>query len=281
MKTILIQTLVMLAMIIGSCSCTQSKEQIITKKHNFVVVLDLSDRLLSNGQAEKDCAIINAAFNEFEKLARNPLIVTSKDKFLIRIIPQKGSKLRQDIYENKLNLDLSLVEAARKNSVFVAFKNDLQKNLTELYNEARLGEKHGNYAGVDIWKFFNNEINSVLSGDAENKITILTDGYFDFNDNTHVIRSGNRYTSTSFLQKINSRDWQAKSEKEDIGLLPVSIKTKAKWVLAGICSKQQNDILMESKLVYFWKKWLRESGADEPKIILDGASSVMANAYKQ
>ena len=279
MKTIFSQILGVLIIIISSCSCTYSSEQIISKKHNYVVILDLSDRLLYQGQAEKDSAIIIAAFNEFEKSARSPLIVTSNDRFIVRIIPQKGSPLKQDYYENKLCLDLSTIDAARKNSTFVAFKNDLSKTISELYKEAHLGNRSDNYFGVDIWKFFNDQINTVLKKDAENKVVMITDGYFDFNVNTHVIHSRNKCSCTDFLQKLNRKDWQTKAEKDSIGIIPVSINTKAKWVIAGIHSKQPNNILMEEELIYFWKKWLKESGADEPKIVLDGASSVMMGEY--
>ena len=280
MKNIFSQILGAIIIIISSCSCTHSNEQIISKKHNYVVILDLSDRLLYQGQAEKDSAIILAAFNEFEKSARSPLIVTSNDRFIIRILPQKGSPLKQDFFENKLNLDLSTIDAAHKNNMFVAFKSELTKTISELYKEAHLGNKSENYFGVDIWKFFNDQINTVLKNDAENKVVMLTDGYFDFNVNTHVIHNRNKCSCTDFLKKLNGKDWQTKAEKDGVGLIPVTISTKAKWVIAGIHSKQPNNILMEEELIYFWKKWLKESGADEPKIVLDGASSVMINQYK-
>ena len=270
---------ILLAIIISSCGCRQNNEQTYSKKHNYVVILDLSDRLLNNSQTEKDSAIITAAFNEFEKIARSPLIVTSKDRFVVRIIAQKGSPLHQDVYENKLNLDLSSIDAAHKNSSFVGFKLNLPKIISDLYRTAHLGSNSKDFFGVDIWKFFNDEINTELRSDADNKVVVLTDGYFDFNDNTHVLSAGNKYTNTSFLNGFTGKDWQANADKNNIGLVQVSIKTKAQWVIAGLHGKQANDILMEQKLQYFWKKWLIESGADTPKFILDNASSVMVGQY--
>ena len=271
---------ILLIFIISSCGCRQNNDQVIPIKHNYVVVLDLSDRLLNNGQSEKDSALIMAAFNEFEKTARNPLIVTSNDRFTIRIIPQNGSSLLKDNYENKLSIDLSAIDAAHKNSVFVAFKSELTQTISQLYKEAHLGNSSKDYFGVDIWKFFHDEINNELRNDAANKVMIVTDGYFDFNENTHVISTGNKYTSTSFFNSLKGKDWQAKAEQDSIGLIPVVIKIKAHWVIAGIQAKNP-DVLMPTKLVYFWKKWLKESGADEPKVILDNASSVMVGQYSK
>jgi hypothetical protein len=261
----------LIMIIISSCGCRQNNEQIATKKHNYLVILDLSDRLLNNGQTEKDSAIILAAFNEFEKTAKSPLIVTSNDRFVVRIIAQKGSPLHQD---------LSSVDAAHKNSSFVAFKENLSKTISELYHEAHLGNRSNDYFGIDIWKFFNDEINAEMRPGSENKVVVLTDGYFDFNDNTHVIRTGNKYTSTSFLSSLRGKDWQAEAAQDSTGLIPVSIRTKAQWIIAGLHGKQADDILVEQKLEYFWKKWLKESGAEEPKIILDNASTVMVNQYR-
>ena len=279
MKTTAPLLAILLVIIISSCGCRQNNDQIFPKKHNYVIILDLSDRLLNSGQAEKDSAIITAVFNEFEKTARNPLIVTSYDRFVIRIIAQKGSPLHQDFYENKLNLDLSSIDAAHKNSTFVAFKNTLPKIISDLYRDAYLGSSSKDYFGVDIWKFFNDEINTELRTDADNKVVVLTDGYFDFNDNTHVLNAGNKHTGTSFLNEFTGKDWHVTAERNNIGLMPVSIKTKAQWVIAGLHGKQANDILMEQKLQYFWKKWLTESGSSSPKFILDNARSVMVGQY--
>lgn len=279
MKAISIQLIViLLIIIISSCGCRQNNEQVIPKKHNYLIILDLSDRLLNNGQSEKDSAIILAAFNEFEKTARSPLIVTSNDRFTIRIIPQHSSSLLKDNYENKLSIDLSVIDAAHKNGTFVALKNELSKTISQLYKDAHLGNSSKDYFGVDIWKFFHDELNNELRADAENKAIILTDGYFDFNETSHVIGRRNKYTSTSFFNNLKGSDWQAKAELDSLGLIPVAIKIKTKWVIAGIQAKSA-DILMPTKLVYFWKKWLKESGTSEPKIILDNASSVMVNQY--
>ena len=114
--------------------------------------------------------------------------------------------------------------------------------------------------------------------DAVNKVIIVTDGYFDFNDNSSVVHRRNQHTNTNFINGLKGVDWKANAVKDSIGLIPVSIQTKATWIIAGLQPKN-SDILMADKLAYFWEKWLVESGANSPKIILDNSSSVMVNQY--
>ena len=56
------------------------------------------------------------------------------------------------------------------------------KNLSNLYQQAYLGNKDSDYPGVDIWQYFNEQINTDLDSKYNNKILVLTDGYFDFED---------------------------------------------------------------------------------------------------
>ncbi|MEY4875196.1 MAG: hypothetical protein RL708_345 [Bacteroidota bacterium] len=278
MKSILFFSIIF-SLAFFNISCNRNNENPISTQHNFVVVLDLSDRLLNANQKEKDSCMIMATFKEFEDSARKTLILTSTDRFSVRIIPQKNSPLQQDYFENKLSLDLSKIDAAHKNSDFEKLKKELPNLIATLYHQANLGVKSDNYFGVDIWKFFNNEMNDELMADAINKVIVITDGYFDFNDNTHVLQQKNKYTSTQFLNALTMNDWQTKASIDDVGLVPVNISKKTKWVIVGLQSKNQNDIEMEQKLEYFWQKWLIESNQSKPKFILNNACKVMIEQY--
>lgn len=132
-----------------------------------------------------------------------------------------------------------------------------------LYQQAYLGNKTSDFAGVDIWQYFNEQINSDLDSKYNNKVLIITDGYFDFEDKKHGITNNNLSTTTSpLLRKMNSSGWQKISDDNEIGLLPVKLTSEAKWLLCGIQPKAGNKDLLESeKLCYLWKKWLRNSGA--------------------
>lgn len=262
MKKILI--IIALAVSIYSCSSNAEVKSRNLKNDNYVVVLDLSDRIIQKSdQVDIDTNAIRAAFEKFEESVQNNLVVKSGDKFSIRIIPQKLSSLSGNTFENTLSIDLGKYNAAEKLKHLIEFKNTFGNQLKLLYQQAYLGNKTSDFAGVDIWQYFNEQINSDIDRRCNNKVLIITDGYFDFEDKKHGITNNNLSTTTSsLLKKMNSSDWQKIADDDEIGLLPVKLTSEAKWLVCGIQPKVGNEDLLESeKLSYLWKKWLQNSGA--------------------
>ena len=276
MKKIILSLITIVTLTLTSCN---SKDQIsreieITKASNYTIVLDLSDRLLESGQAEKDIAIIEEAFKIFESVAKKNLILSSKDRFTIKLIPQRGSKLNWNLYENKLQLSLDKIEAKEKNKQLVGLKDSIHQILQNLYKEAYHGPKSSDYFGVDIWEYLHNNSSSLSPNNYNNTVVIITDGYFDFENNHHVLREGNKYTNTNFLNKLNNVNWKEESEKNQIGLIPIKLESKTKFIMAGVYSKNNSDVLQIEKLEYFWLKWLYESGIkSKEKIVFISNSS--------
>ena len=276
MKKIKLSLMTILIFTIVSCNSKdqKSKEIEITKPSNYTIVLDLSDRLLETGQAEKDIAIIEEAFKIFESVAKKNLILSSKDRFTIKLIPQRGSKLNWNLYENKLQLSLDKIEAKDKNKQLVGLKDSIHQILQNLYKEAYHGPKSSDYFGVDIWEYLHNNSSSLSPNNYNNTVVIITDGYFDFENNHHVLREGNKYTNTNFLNKLNNVNWKEESEKNQIGLIPIKLESKTKFIIAGVYSKNNSDVLQIEKLEYFWLKWLNESGIkSKEKIVFISNSS--------
>ena len=276
MKKIKLSLMTILIFTIVSCNSKyqKSKEIEITKSSNYTIVLDLSDRLLETGQAEKDIAIIEEAFKKFESVAKKNLILSSKDRFTIKLIPQRGSKLNWNLYENKLQLSLDKIEAKDKNKQLVGLKDSIHQILQNLYKEAYHGPKSSDYFGVDIWEYLHNNSSSLSPNNYNNTVVIITDGYFDFENNHHVLREGNKYTNTNFLNKLNNVNWKEESEKNQIGLIPIKLESKTKFIIAGVYSKNNSDVLQIEKLEYFWLKWLNESGIkSKEKIVFISNSS--------
>jgi hypothetical protein len=262
MKKIILSMITIVTLTLTSCNSKdqKSKEIEITKPSNYTIVLDLSDRLLESGQAEKDIAIIEEAFKIFESVAKKNLILSSKDRFAIKLIPQRGSKLNWNLYENKLQLSLDKIEAKDKNMQLVKLKDSLHQILISLYKEAYHGPKSSDYFGVDIWEYLHNNSNSLSANIYNNTVLLITDGYFDFENNNHVIQEGNKYTNTNFLNKLTNVSWKEESEKNQIGLLPINLNSETKFIIAGVNSKKEGDVFQIEKLEYFWSKWLNESG---------------------
>jgi hypothetical protein len=255
-----------------SCNTNETVKNINPSNDNYVVILDLSDRLIHNNQqVDFDTSAISAVFQKFEKSIQRNLVVKSIDKFSIRIIPQANSKIDINNLQNSLSIDLSKFNASQKLKALNDFKFNFSKSLSKLYQQAFLGSKDSDYPGVDIWQYFNEQINTDLDSRYNNKILVLTDGYFDFEDHAHGIRKGNTATITApLLTKMRQDNWQLISDSLKIGLVPVLFNVKSKWVIAGIQPKQQSQDLLEAKkLSYLWKKWLTQSGQtniDEPII---------------
>ncbi len=273
------QILISLAVAITLYSCGSRAAGVKTDTNgnaeNYVILLDLSDRLLTNpNQTDIDTSAIRSVFEKFEADIKRHLVVKSKDKFSIRVIPQKNSTLPINSFENILTIDLANYSAADKLTRLNDFKTKLGTTIKMLYQQAYLGNKSSDYFGVDIWQYFKEQINTDIKEGYENHIIVLTDGYFDFENKARGLSSGNQSTaSTHLLSKLNTSNWKKIAEDNKIGIIPVSLKSDVQFIIAGIQPK--NDDLMEaSKLTYLWQKWLTQSGVKNVSTPIVNASSI-------
>lgn len=226
---------------------------------NYIILLDLSDRLLCQNQSERDRAIISAVFKEFDSQVRKNLVINSNDKFQIVISKQKGASYNTRQFENELFIDMGSLNPGNKIGALTDFSKELSLRLTELYTAACVGKKPSDYQGAAIWQFFNENLEYITGSKYENCLVVLTDGYFDLEDYGHQLPSGNRFPTTSFLSAVrDDTSWKEKLEKSDIGLLPVKKEfNNLKVIVMGINPKYdfqyENDML-----IYVWEKWCRE-----------------------
>jgi hypothetical protein len=261
---------------LSSCSSLDDVNNSATLRNNYIVILDLSDRIIQRqDQIDIDTTAIRAVFEKFEKSVQGNLIVKSADRFSIRIIPQKNSTLPASVYENSLSIDMGNLSPTEKLIKLEAFRINFSTQLRNLYQQAYLGNKTSDFAGVDIWQYFNEQINSDLDSRYNNQVFVITDGYFDFEDNSHGI-SEKEYSTTSapLLKKFQMVDWRVYADKSNVGILPVKIKINASWQICCIQPKSQSrDLLEADKLVYLWTKWLKASGASNIKEPIINTSS--------
>ncbi len=267
----------LLILIFSLClsACSEDTGPIISTNPptNYVVLLDLSDRLIQNkDQVDIDTNAIISVIEKFEENVRTSLVIKSMDKFAIRIIPQENSPLEGGQFEDELCLDLSKYSAAEKLKMLKQFKAEIPQRIKQLYQKAILGNKSNNYNGVDIWKYFNEQINSDLDSNYDNKVLILTDGYFDFEDENYGLRNNSMATTTApLLKKMKGVGWRSVAEKEQPGIIPVELNVSAKWVVCGIQPKSGcKDILEAEKLSFLWENWLKNSGTiQSPSLIVN------------
>lgn len=272
-KTILILFTVLMLNFNSGAKASELKNQPV----NYTVVLDLSDRVLNEDQLQKDFELIKKLFQEFETRARRGLILTSKDRFAVKIIPQKGSPLDIAFFEDKLQLKLDEIPVQLKNKKMEAFADSFETVLKRLETKSMIGKSSSDFFGVDIWAYLNDNAKSFGKEGYKNLVLLSTDGYFDFESRAHVLKAENRYTSTQFLQELTGYNWREKAEKKDYGLIPIKLEPEIEWVVSGISSKNKQDILQNKKIIYVWEKWLRESGAKKYHFILNDSGSEMSS----
>lgn len=269
--------LIAIAITITSCKESNANEiSTIPPNNNYVVVLDLSDRIIQRlDQTEIDTTSIRAVFERFASSVQSKLTVKSYDKFSVRIIPQNKSSLPVSTFENSLSIDMGKFSVADKVKKLDEFKANFSNQLKSLYQQAFLGNKSSDFAGVDIWQYFNEQINSDLDANFKNKVVILTDGYFDFEDPRHGFNDKQHSTTTTpLLNKMKGNGWKGYADSLDLGLVPVQLKVPATWLVCGIQQKTGNKDLLEcEKLSYLWKKWLKVSGATDVKEPIINSSS--------
>jgi hypothetical protein len=227
---------------------------------NYVVLLDLSDRLLAPGQAGRDQALILDMFQRFEQDVRRNLIINSRDCFQVVIAPQQGAPY--EATQQMAGLFLTMEGPIQtKRQRLDAFKAELPKRLRTLYGLATGGKnKPSDYRGCDIWQYFNEQLPTDLLPAHENTLLVLTDGYFDFEKNTHRKQQGNRYTdSQQLMPRLRGQaNWQQVLQKPEFGLLPVpkQFPRVRVWVAEFHPKVDHLDELDILKAI--WTKWLRE-----------------------
>ena len=173
--------LIILAFQFG-CNLPDQKERSrrINVKHNYIVLLDLSDRLIvQENQPERDKEIIKELYRIYEERVRRNLYIKSRDEIKVVIAPQKGSQLRREEFEDRLYVNMDNIK-----NVYRKPKEDVRRaafysNVDTLYEKAVFSRNPKSYQGADIWKYFYEDLKVDYVSDtlAENYLFILTDGY--------------------------------------------------------------------------------------------------------
>ena len=132
MKNVVFTLSLVLTFIFVFASCDKEQTAPVKSAINYTVVLDLSDRILLPNQLDKDLYLIENYFKSFEEHSRRNLVLTSKNRFSVKIIPQKNSPLNVDYYEDLLKIYLDETAVKDKNKSLLALSQSLPKILENL-----------------------------------------------------------------------------------------------------------------------------------------------------
>jgi hypothetical protein len=179
-KNSILKCIIALLVLAVSCTPPPKKEKIVHVKHNYIILLDLSDRLIiQDNQPERDKEIIKHLYSLFEDKVMKELYVKSRDEIKVVIAPQLGSGLATEIYEDRLYINMENIKNIFRKSKEGERHKMFYENLDTLYKEAVFSKDPKKYYGADIWKYFYEDLKTDFVKDSltENFLFILTDGY--------------------------------------------------------------------------------------------------------
>jgi len=166
--------------IIVACQPPVSTKKSLAIKHNFVILLDLSDRLIvQQDQPARDKELIKSIYELFEQQVKKDMYIKSRDEIKVVIAPQRGAGLHTDIYEDKLYVNMDKIQNVFRRTKEEERRKNFYSTLDDLYNKAVFSKVPKEYFGADIWKYFYEDLDGDLSKDqmTKNYLFILTDGY--------------------------------------------------------------------------------------------------------
>lgn len=171
----------LVVLILASCMPRQEEKEVtIPVKHNYIVLLDLSDRLIvQDNQPERDKELIRHIYTLFEERVRKNLYLRSRDEIKVVIAHQRGSGLRSEIYEDSLYIDIENIPGVLRRKKEEERQSVFFGNLDKLYDQAVFSADPEEFYGADIWKYFYEDLRVDYSDDTltQNWLFLFTDGY--------------------------------------------------------------------------------------------------------
>jgi hypothetical protein len=263
------------------------------KQYNYVIVLDLSDRLLEKDQWKIDTCLIGTSIRTFiGKVKKELTYINATDcHFKVKIPRYNGLNQDLSVYQDALELDLiSALSNAKKISDYNA---NYSKVLVKLYSSVLHNKKQSSdFKGTDIWSFFNYDLKNSLStnSNVENRILVITDGYFDFEPGMPQKNVGPLSSSSnnffSKLRAFNLNDQELLLKAGKIGLIPVKVPqlSNSKIAIVELNSKSKNYLDEIEMLQLNWNYWMIRSGVKfgvqlQPKESLNMSRSFVRNFF--
>ena len=168
-------------LLLASCMPPQEEKEItIPVKHNYIILLDLSDRLIvQDNQPERDQELIKHLYTLFEERVRKQLYLRSRDEIKVVIAHQRGAGLKSELYEDSLYIDIENVPAVLRRKQEKERRSIFINNLDKLYEQAVFSDNPKDFYGADIWRYFYEDLKVDYVRDTltQNFLFLFTDGY--------------------------------------------------------------------------------------------------------
>lgn len=250
---------------LAACTADATKRQIEEPEAlptQYLLLLDLSDRIKLPGQANRDMEIIRAIKDKFIQACKDDHILLSRNQFSLRIAAQKNNPLglEETWFEDSLSLDLGAWDETERRPMLDAFNRNFDARLLKLYEKASTFPDEKMYQGADLWGYFRDELPIDISAHNNTCLYLLTDGYLDFEDPGNRKQQQNRYTDSDFLRRYRQQGWESMWEKNNEGILPTPCAHTEKLSLQILELYPKNEWQDEYPLLCaMWQKWMQEN----------------------
>jgi len=168
-------------LLLGSCMPPQEEKIVNTAvKHNYIILLDLSDRLIvQDNQSERDKELIKHIYTIFEERVKNQLYLRARDEIKVVIAHQRGAGLQSEVYEDSLFINIENIPAVLRRKTEEERRSTFFDNVDKLYEQAVFSNNPKEYHGADIWRYFYEDLKVDYVKDTltENYLFLFTDGY--------------------------------------------------------------------------------------------------------
>jgi len=168
-------------LLLASCMPPQEEKEIPTPvKHNYIILLDLSDRLIvQDNQPERDKELIKQIYTLFEERVREQLYLRSRDEIRVVIAHQRGADLRSEVYEDSLYTNMENIPGVLRRKTEEKRRLVFHNNLDKLYEQAVFSSNPTDFYGADIWRYFYEDLKVDYVSDTvtQNFLFLFTDGY--------------------------------------------------------------------------------------------------------
>ena len=173
------------------------KEKKPVINHNYIIIVDLSDRILQPNQIERDIELINYFYELFVQKVQKSFFINSKDNFKV-VLPYQKEALptsKIPLLEDDLYVSMESIPLREKKNIKDS-KPQFKAKVLELYDLAKFSDNPNDYKGSDIHGYLRDNLQFDLVRDSttENKIIILTDGYMYIEGKSPGIDAWDRVT---------------------------------------------------------------------------------------
>jgi hypothetical protein len=173
--------LAMVMLLLASCMPPGEQKEIpMAVKHNYIILLDLSDRLIvQDDQPERDKELIKHLYSIFEERVKKQLYLRSRDEIKVVIAHQRGADLKTEVYEDSLYVSMDNIPPVLRRKTQEERRNVFHNNLDKLYEQAVFSKNPKDFYGADIWRYFYEDLKVDYVRDTltQNFLFLITDGY--------------------------------------------------------------------------------------------------------